>query len=156
MFQYDIISSLSQLVISIIVSIVTSQAECVALYHLDMAKSLKRIGSFIEMGTVAIQVCPIMAKMHMTIKNLSIPITILVIMKIVGMNKIHSLILNLLSRSTFLGWLSSKCKSQHHESNDYRQEPFHLLLLSYHYLTTVLPLSSFYLTQPSYSKSQSR
>ena len=109
MFQNNIISSLSQLVISIIIGIVTSQAESITLYHFDMTKSLKRIGSFIEMGTVAIQVCPIMAKMHMTIQHLSITITILVVVKIVGMDKIHSLILNLLSRSTFLGWLSSKC-----------------------------------------------
>jgi hypothetical protein len=91
-----------------------------------MAKSLKRIGSLIEMGTVTIQVSSLMPEMHIAMKDLRISITILVVVKIVGMDKIHSLILNLLSRSTFLGWLSSKCKSQHHESNDYRQEPLHL------------------------------
>jgi hypothetical protein len=71
-----------------------------------MAKSLKRIGSLIEMGTVAIQVSSLMPEMHIAMKDLRISITILVIMEIIRMNKIDALVFH--SLCPFYGLCASE------------------------------------------------
>ena len=122
MFQNNIISSLSQLVISIIVSIVTSQAERIALYHLDMAKSLKGIGGLIEMGTVAIQVGSDVTEVYTTYQNLSSISTILVEVQFVRMYQINTFVLlhrlRLLARSALLDGLHGKHHQQQHKTYD--------------------------------------
>ena len=66
------------------------------------------------MGTIAIQVGTDMTEMNMTMQNLSIVITKLVIMQIVGVKQIDTLILHLLTGSSTLSWRSCKnyCQQQ--------------------------------------------
>ena len=108
-----IIASLSQLVITIIIGIVTCQAKGVTLLHLHMAKSFEGVRLFIEVSTITEQVSSLMAKMHVTMQHLCITITILVIVKIVGMYQIYTLILHFLSWRTFALWLCCKSNSKH-------------------------------------------
>ena len=97
MFQNHIMAGLRHLGIAIIVSIVACEAQRIALCHLNMAKSFKTIGLFIEMGTVAIEVGTDMTEMDITVKDLCIVISELVVMKVIGMNQVDTFVLYLLT-----------------------------------------------------------
>ena len=129
-FQYHIIAGHGQLVVTVIIGIVTGQSQGVTLYHLHMSPSLKGIGLFVEMGTVAIQVGTHVTKMHAAMKNLRITVTVLVIMKVIGMNQIDTFVLSLLlARHSFLGGLHGEsCSQQHHRQQGKQRDSPHVLL----------------------------
>ena len=98
MLQDDIISSLCQLVIAVIVSIVADKAKGVALFHPDMSESLKTIGLLIEMRTVTVEVGTGMAEMNITMQHLGIIILELAVMQVVRVNQIDTFVLHLFPR----------------------------------------------------------
>ena len=95
MFQYHIVSRSGHLFVTIVISIVADQREGVALQHLYVSESFKRVASFIEIGTVAVQSCALMGEMNLTIQNRSIWILVLVEVKHVSMYQIDAGVLHL-------------------------------------------------------------
>ena len=120
MAKYYIITGLGQLVVTILVGIVTRQAQGITLLHLHIAKSLEGVGLLIEVCTVTEQVCALMTKMHITMQHLSITIAILIVVQIVRMYQVHAFILHLFSWSALALWLCSKGNSQHQQSQNNR------------------------------------
>ena len=127
MLENDIIASLRQLVVAVIISIITGKPECVALDHLHMTERLKGVRSLIEMSAVTVEVGTVMTEMHIPVEHLGIVITILVIVQVVSMDEIDPLVLHLLTWSTLLGWRHGKHHAQHNQTYYDRQEPLQLL-----------------------------
>ena len=59
-----------------------------------MTKGLKGVGGLVEIGTVAIEPCPLMSKVHLAVEDSGIGIDPLVVMKHVGVDEIDAGILN--------------------------------------------------------------
>ena len=118
MLQHHVATGLRQLVVAVIEGVVAGQAQGVALYHLDMSEGLKRIGLLIEVGTVAVEVRPHMAKVHAAVQHLSVAIAILVVVQVVGMYQVDTFVLHhrLLARSTLARRLHGKHHAQRHQT----------------------------------------
>ena len=95
MFEYDIVTGTGYLLIAVVVGIVAEEWECVTLVHLHITEGLKGVGGLVEIGTVAIEPCPLMGEVHLAIKDSSIGIDPLVVMKHVGVDEIDAGVLNL-------------------------------------------------------------
>ena len=82
-----------------------------------MSESLEGIGGLIEVSTVAEQLRPVMAELHMPVENLRVGILVLVVGEHVGMYKIYTFVLRLCCPSScfplFL-W-RSHCERQSHD-----------------------------------------
>ena len=120
MFQNDIVTSLCQLRITVIISIVASKTQRIALRHLDMTKSLKAVGLLIEMSAVTIEVSACMTEMNIAMQYLRIVITKLVVVEIVRVNQINTFVLHLLTRCTF-SRMHGKNHCQYKQANDDKQ-----------------------------------
>ena len=108
MFQNDIVTGLCQLGITVIISIVASKTQRIALRHLDMTKSLKAVGLLIEMSAVTIEVSACMTEMYIAMQYLRIVITKLVVVEIVRVNQINTFVLHLLTGGSTFSWCSCK------------------------------------------------
>ena len=60
-----------------------------------MTKGLKGVGSLVEIGAVAIQSCPLMGKVYLTVEDGGIGIDLLVVVEHVSMDKVDARILDL-------------------------------------------------------------
>ena len=123
-----------QLVVTVVVRIVTEQLQGVALQHLDVSEGLERIGLFVEVGTVTIEVSAHVPEMDIAMQHLGITILKLVVVQVVSMYQIDPFVLHLLlSGSTLASWLHGKHHSQYQQTKNDKQGSLH------------------HLTQPSYS-----
>jgi hypothetical protein len=86
-----------------------------------MSESLKGIGLLIEVGTITKQVSTLMTEMYIAMWHLSVTITILVIVQIIGMDKIHAFVLHFFLWSTLTLRLCRKDNSQHQQTREYKQ-----------------------------------
>ena len=102
MFEHHVVTGLCQLGVAIVVGIVADEAEGVALYHPDVSKSLEGVGEIVEMCAVAIEVGTHMTEVYLAMHYLCSVVAELVVVQVVGMNKIDALVL--LHRLRFLAW----------------------------------------------------
>ena len=60
-----------------------------------MTKGLKRVGGLVEIGTVAIESCPLMGEMHLAVEDSGIGIDPLVVVEHVSVDEVDAGVLNL-------------------------------------------------------------
>ena len=118
--------------------------ESVKVVHLNMSESLEGVAGLIEIGTITIQTCTLMGKVHLSVENRSIRILTLIEMQQIGMYQIDTGLLRLdFSHRTFL-LLFLLCKARchsHHQGKRHQPDkrPFtsHSLLLKFLLLTSI-------------------
>ena len=93
MLQNNVMTGFCHLLIAVIIGVIACQRKGVPLLHAYMPESSERIGSLIEIGTVAGHVGSLMKKMHTSLYDLCIGTrTVEVVKQFVGMYKIHLLV----------------------------------------------------------------
>ena len=93
--QHYIITGTSNLIVTVVVGVVAEERERVALIEFHMTKGLEGVADLVEIGTVAIETCPLMGEVHLTVEDRGVGIQALVVVEHVGVDEVDAGVLNL-------------------------------------------------------------